>query len=52
MQSYALNLHWHTFHGFFAVLQVWGYKECMEIDGQFFYAGVPWEMVARKWVTR
>jgi hypothetical protein len=25
--------------------RVWGYKQCMEIDSQFFWSGAPWDMV-------
>lgn len=29
--------------------KVYGYKECVEVDSQFFYSGVPWDMTARNY---
>lgn len=34
-----------------APARVWGYKQCMEIDSQFFWSGAPWDMVARSYVA-
>eukprot|EP00878_Enallax_costatus_P008523 GHUV01008911.1.p1 GENE.GHUV01008911.1~~GHUV01008911.1.p1 ORF type:complete len:410 (+),score=61.73 GHUV01008911.1:192-1421(+) len=31
--------------------KVWTYKECMEIDSQYFWSGAPWDMVARSYVA-
>lgn len=31
--------------------RVWGYRQCMEIDSQFFWSGAPWDMVARAYVA-
>lgn len=31
--------------------KVWTYKECMEIDSQYFWSGAPWEIVARAYVA-
>ena len=30
---------------------IYGYKQCMEIDSQYFWSGAPWDMVARKYVA-
>ncbi|KAF8058359.1 PSMD9 [Scenedesmus sp. PABB004] len=34
-----------------AAPRVWGNRECMEIDSQYFFSGAPWEMVARSYVA-
>ncbi|KAF6259950.1 hypothetical protein COO60DRAFT_1700592 [Scenedesmus sp. NREL 46B-D3] len=31
--------------------RVWSYKQCMEIDSQYFWSGAPWDMVARSYVA-
>mmetsp|Transcript_12443 Transcript_12443/g.26864 ORF Transcript_12443/g.26864 Transcript_12443/m.26864 type:complete len:491 (-) Transcript_12443:204-1676(-) len=30
---------------------VWDYKQCMEVDNQFFFSGVPWELKARDYAA-
>mmetsp|Transcript_35032 Transcript_35032/g.63020 ORF Transcript_35032/g.63020 Transcript_35032/m.63020 type:complete len:504 (-) Transcript_35032:1083-2594(-) len=30
---------------------IWDYKECMEVDEQFFFTGVPWEIKSRDYVA-
>lgn len=30
---------------------VWDYTQCMEVDGQFFYSGSPWELKARDYAA-
>jgi hypothetical protein len=29
--------------------KVYDYKTCVEVDSQFFYSGVPWDMTARNY---
>uniref|UniRef100_A0A7S0RA27 Nucleoside phosphorylase domain-containing protein n=1 Tax=Chlamydomonas leiostraca TaxID=1034604 RepID=A0A7S0RA27_9CHLO len=34
-----------------AAPRLWDYSQCMEVDGQFFYSGVPWELKARDYAA-
>lgn len=34
-----------------ALVQIYDYNQCTEVDGQFFYSGVPWDMLARSFVA-
>ena len=31
--------------------RVWGYRQCMEVDSQFFWSGAPWDMVSRAYAA-
>jgi len=31
--------------------KVYDYKQCVEVDSQFFYSGVPWDMTARNYTA-
>lgn len=31
--------------------RIWNYRQCMEVDTQYFWSGAPWDIVARAYVA-